>query len=392
MNKTVPACSSYLLKGPTIVGEHELFHEHVLQVVNDTIVGIVPADQLKSSSLPVIEFPSDHYLIPGMIDMHIHGASGADVMDGSLESLATISRTLFKTGTTRYLATTMTETTDHIDHALQTVYAFTQQPAAPDMARIAGVHLEGPFLSVKQMGAQQGSLIQNPSIALLDHWQTLAGGLIRQVTVAPEQPEALALIRHCQRQNVITSIGHTDATYAQAKAAIDAGATHATHLFNAMRGIHHREPGTVTAILLDERVVAELILDGFHLHPAIVQLTLKVKGKDCVVLVTDAMRAQCMGNGVFDLGGQAVTVRDGQARLANGVLAGSVLELNRALANILQFGGCSLVDAVAMVSMNPARQLGIAQQVGSLAVGKRADWVVLDAHYQVVKTGVTDLL
>jgi N-acetylglucosamine-6-phosphate deacetylase len=375
---------SYIVTGSKIYTEAGVLDHHALVVREGKIAAVVQQDAVPTD-LPVHRFSSDTHLIPGMIDMHIHGSNGADVMDGSLESLQTISQSLFKEGVTGYLATTMTETTENIERALATVKTSIEQPLNPNSAAILGIHLEGPFLSYKQMGAQQGELIRAPDIALFDRWQGIAGGHIRMVTIAPELTGAIPFIKHLVKSGVIASIGHTDATYEQTQAAIDAGATHATHLFNAMRGIHHREPGTVTALLLDDRVATEIIADGIHLNPAVIQLTVNIKGKDRLILVTDAMRAKCCGEGVFDLGGQAVTVHDGSARLANGVLAGSVLMMHQALMNMLRFTDCSLYDLVPMVSATPAKQLGKFDQLGSIAVGKAANWVVLDAHHQVVR-------
>ncbi len=377
---------SYVITGPKIYTDTVVLDNHTLVVCDNKIVAILERHSAAlPKDLPIHHFASEFHLIPGMIDMHIHGANGADVMDGTLESLDTIGHALFKEGVTGYLATTMTETTANIEQALATVKTAMTARVKPNHAKIMGIHLEGPFLSFKQMGAQQGELIRDPDIALFDRWQQIAGGHIRMVTVAPELPGAIPFIKHLVKSGVIASIGHTDATYAQTQAAIDAGATHATHLFNAMRGIHHREPGTVTALLLDERVVPEIIVDGIHLNPAVIQLTVNIKGKDRLILVTDAMRAKCCGEGVFDLGGQEVTVREGAARLSNGVLAGSVLTMNQALVNMLRFTRCSLSDLINMVSATPAKQLGAFAHVGSIAVGKAAEWVLLDQHYGVAK-------
>ena len=383
---------SYVVVGPTIYTAEGVLSDHALVVRDGIIVAMVEnSSALLPKELPVYTFPKNHHLMPGMIDMHIHGAKGADVMDATPAALEIIGQALFAEGATGYLATTMTETSDNIERALANVKTFMERAPKPNQARILGVHLEGPFLSRKQMGAQQGEWIQDPDIGLFDRWQTIAGGHIRVVTIAPELPGAIAFIEHLVRQGVVASIGHTDATYEQTQAAIEARAVHATHLFNAMRGIHHRQPGAATALLLDERMVPEIIADGIHLNPAVIQMTVKLKGAERLVLVTDAMRAKCCGEGVFDLGGQAVTVKQGEARLANGTLAGSILTMNQALVNMLRFTGCSLSDLICMSSTTPAKQLGLSHQLGVLAVGKIADWVVLDEQYQVQKVMRADI-
>ncbi len=378
----------FILTGPAICTESHVLLDHALVIQKGQIQKIMPREALEKNlklknSLPHLTYPSSYFVIPGMIDLHIHGSQGSDVMDGTVEALKTIQKSLVDKGVTGFLATTMTETKENILTALHTVDQAAHLPSSH--AEILGIHLEGPFLSEKRMGAQRGELICEPNIALFNCFQEASGHRIKKVTIAPEYPESLDLIRHLTSHHVCTSIGHTDATCHETQAAIDAGATQATHLFNAMRGVHHREPGPVTALLLDERVSTELILDGIHLAPEIVQLVLKIKGRERVLLVTDAMRAQCLGNGVFDLGGQPVTVKNGEARLENGVLAGSVLTLNHALRHMIEMTGCSLLDAVHMASSNPAKTLNLFDNRGSIAENKRADLVILNERYEVAQ-------
>ena len=376
--------NAYIIQGPTIYTESGVLKNHAMLVRENKIESFVEASKIPAN-LPVHKFPKDSHLIPGMIDMHIHGAKGADVMDGTVESLDIISAALYQEGVSGYLATTMTQTSENIEQALKTVREVMTRPLKSKHAEILGVHLEGPFLSVKHMGAQRGDLIRDPDIALFDRWQEISGGNIRMVTIAPELPNAIPFIKHLVQSGVIASIGHTDATYEQTQAGIDAGATHATHLFNAMRGIHHREPGTVSALLLDDRVAPELIVDGVHLTPAIVNLALKMKTPENIILVTDAMRAKCCGEGVFDLGGQSVTVKGAEARLTSGALAGSVLTLNQAIRNMRHFTNCSVSDLIHMVCTTPAKQLNRLNQRGTLAIGKKAEGVVLSAQLDVLR-------
>jgi N-acetylglucosamine-6-phosphate deacetylase len=370
-----------IISGARVYSENGILDSVAVSIDNGLIKGI---GAVSEDSAEVRKFPASYHLIPGFIDMHVHGAQGHDVMDATPEALAAIAKTLAAEGTTAFLATTMTADISQIDTALTAIRHYAQNANAG--AQILGVHLEGPFLAREKMGAQPGDKIISPDIKLMQQWEKISGNMIRLVTLAPEQPESIALITYLKKQKIISSIGHTNATYAETNTAIAAGSTHATHLFNAMRGIHQREPGTVTAVLLADTVTAELIVDGVHLHPAIVKLALQVKGKDKIILVTDSMRAKCMQDGCYDLGGQKVNVKDGHAQLADGTLAGSVLQMSSAIQNILKFTGCSLQDAVKMASENPAKSLNIFNRKGSIAPNKDADLVVLDKKLNVVLT------
>ncbi|HLG77541.1 MAG TPA: N-acetylglucosamine-6-phosphate deacetylase, partial [Ktedonobacteraceae bacterium] len=253
-------------------------------------------------------------------------------------------------------------------------------------AAILGAHLEGPFISSAKTGAQKEAHARTPDLKLIKHWQDTANDVIKLVTLAPELPGAMQFITALHNMGVIASIGHTNATYAEAVSAITAGCTQATHLFNAMRGLHQREPGTVGALLLAHEVMAELIVDGVHLHPAIVELALRLKSKDRLLLVTDAIRAKCLGDGSYELGGQMVTVTDNRAVLQDGTLAGSTLRMPQAIKNMMQFTKCSLADAIGMAAANPARVLKLSDHKGSIGVGKDADLVVMNASLDVVMT------
>ncbi len=335
----------------------------------------------------VLHFPSNYHLIPGRIDLHIHGAGGADFMDATPEALNKICTALVSEGTTSFLATTVTESATKIENALKNLYQYQQQESSKLGVEILGVHLEGPFISPKQIGAHQAKMILLPNLSLFDSWQTCSGNQIRLVTLAPEQPGAISLINHLIQRGVIAAIGHTDADFSTTELAINAGAHHATHLFNAMRGFHHRDPGCLGALLLDSRVTAELIVDGYHLHPAALHLALQTKGLSKIILVTDGMRAKCCAEeGEFELGGQSVIVKNGAARLSNGTLAGSILTMSKAVKNLLQLTQCSLQDSIILTSVNPAKALNIFDHKGSIAVGKDADLVVLNEEHDVVLT------
>lgn len=344
----------------------------------------IPTADLSNVSACRFQFPANYHLIPGRIDMHIHGAGGADFMDASFSAIQQIQTSLAAEGVTAVLATTISETPEKINQALKIIGNYCQTNYSG--VEILGVHLEGPFISPKQRGAHGETTLLAPDIALFNEWQNSSSHRIKLVTLAPELPNAIDFIQYLRSQNIIAAIGHTHADFSTTEKAISAGASYATHLFNAMRAFHHRDPGCVGAILLDHRVMAELILDGHHIHPAALNIALQNKGFSNLVLVTDGMRGKCCPEGSFELGGQTVIVEQGAARLKNGVLAGSILTMSQAVKNLLLFTGCRLQDAILMTSVNPARTLNIFDRKGSIACGKDADLVVLNEYYEVVVT------
>ncbi len=368
----------------TLSGLNVYTSDGVLQGASVVIQDGIIADIILTKPGQDISFPANYHLIPGLIDLHVHGMDGCDVMDANPEALTKISQALIRSGTTAFLATTMTASTQNIEKTLLAVREYMAVQHEAPGAIMLGVHLEGPFISPKKAGAQCADHILSPSIETLHHWQQLSENAIKLVTFAPELTNH-EFIAYLKKNNIIAALGHSDANYAETMHAMQQGCDYVTHLFNAMRGIHQREPGMVTAALLED-VWTELIVDGVHLHPAIVKLILKMKGMEKMVLVTDAMRATCLHNGVYDLGGQKVTVKENTATLSDGTLAGSVLRMPQAIKNMLQFTGCDLLDAVKMASENPAKVLGIFDKKGSIAIDKDADLVVLDEHFNVVMT------
>jgi len=312
------------------------------------------------------------------------------VMDANAEALQAIADTLLEEGVTGFLATTMTEALPDIEAALACCYEF--RASQRQGATLLGVHLEGPFLSQDYMGAQSGTHLRPPNPDLLQDWLKRFPNLIQLLTLAPELPGALDFITYAHSQNIRVSIGHTKANFEETIAGINAGASYATHLFNAMSGMHHREPGAAAALLVDDRVTAELIADGVHVAPAMLNLALKCKGSERLVLVTDAMRAKCLRAGTYDLGGQNVVVDDeGTARLErNGVLAGSTLKLNQALNNFQRFTKRPLTKLLAMVTSTPARLLaGTGTQAlagNGVHPGGRADLVVVTEQVDIIYT------
>lgn len=341
-------------------------------------IGAAPTDA------ETVALPEGAVVLPGFIDPHIHGAGGADAMDGTAAALATISETVAREGTTSFLATTMTESGEAILRALTAVRDCRETPGA----RLLGVHLEGPFISETYAGAQPREYIAAPDIDVFDRYQAASGGRIRIVTVAPEVPGADALIRHLAETGVVPSVGHSAAGVADVRRAIACGARSVTHTYNAQSPFRHREIGVAGSALLYDELNCELIADGIHVSPEAIRLLVKNKPRGKMTLITDAMRAKGCPDGVSELGGQTVYVKNGEARLADGTLAGSVLRMNDAVRRMVQVIGLPLTDAVDMATKNTAALLGISDSCGEIACGKRADFTVLDPDFGVLLTVV----
>ncbi|WJE14172.1 N-acetylglucosamine-6-phosphate deacetylase [Halobacillus sp. ACCC02827] len=325
-------------------------------------------------------------LVPGFIDVHVHGAAGHDVMDASREALEGMALKLTEEGTTAFLATTMTQSKEAIEKALENAGDYIKYGQTPGNAEVIGIHLEGPFINENKAGAQPVEHIIPPSATLFDKWQEVSRGNIRLVTMDPESEAGLELCRHLSSVGVTASIGHSEATFDQAVKAADHGASHVTHLFNQMSGFHHREPGIVGAAFLDKRLKVEIIADYIHVHPEAVRAAYQMIGPDRLILITDAMRAKCLKDGTYDLGGQSVYVSGKEARLEDGTLAGSILRLEEAAEKIKKAMKMSWHDFVRITSLNAAEQTGVADKKGTITVGKDADIVLLDDQTQVSMT------
>ena len=327
----------------------------------------------------------DAALAPGFIDVHIHGGGGHDVMEGSAEALRAVEAQLGKTGVTSYLATTVTASVEKTIDSLSRIGEWIEQHRfSSGSATPIGIHLEGPFISHAKRGVHPPAFIQPPSTELFDRLFDASLGTVRLMTVAPEGVGAEAMILHASEKDVAVSVGHSDATFEQTRKAIDAGARHATHTFNAMRPLDHREPGILGAVLADENLSAEIIADGIHVHPEMVKMFVRAKGVDRAVLVTDGISATGMGDGEYQLGGFKVTVSGNRCEL-EGRLAGSVLTLDAAVRNALQFADLTLHEAVRMATYNPARLLGL-QDRGEIKAGAIADLNVLTNQGFVQRT------
>ena len=312
------------------------------------------------------------YVSPGLIDVHVHGSCGADTMDQSVEAVETISEGIVKNGVTSFLPTTMTMSAEDIYRALNVIRECMNKEF--DGAKVMGAHMEGPFINAVYKGAQPEQYIVKPSYQFIENYTDV----IKLVSYAPEMDEGYSFTKEVKEKTDITlSMGHTNATYRQAMEAIEQGVSHVTHLFNAMTPLNHREPGVVGAALTSD-CYCEMIADKIHINKDLFQFVLDNKGNDKVVLITDSMRAGCMKDGKYDLGGQDVYVKDGAARLESGNLAGSVLTLNKAVYNFMQNTNATINEAIHMASLNPAKSIGIDSYKGSLEIGKDADISIFD--------------
>jgi len=329
---------------------------------------------------------TEHTAIPGFVDVHIHGAGGRDVMEGDETALSTIAARLAAFGTTSLLATTVTAAVDDTCRAIEGIsrYISTQYQTDQARAEILGIHFEGPFLSKDRRGVHPPEFLQQPSAELLQRFLQAASGNARILTIAPELLGAMPCIDAARSLGMVVSIGHTDATYEQARAAVAHGAHHATHVYNAMRPFSHRDPGVIGAVLTTPEVTAELIADGVHVDEIAMKVLLQAKGASGVILISDGISATGMPDGKYMLGGLEVTVTGGVCRNAEGRLAGSTLTLDRALRNIVKLG-IPLADAVKMLTLNPATLLGIEFKKGALRTGADADIVLLNDGLEIVK-------
>ncbi|MGV6972459.1 N-acetylglucosamine-6-phosphate deacetylase [Bacillus halotolerans] len=377
---------SLLLSGISIVTENEVIKNGYVGV-KDGKISAVSTERPKEQYAKEIQGPKDAVLLPGLIDIHIHGGYGADTMDASFSALDAMSSRLPEEGTTSFLATTITQEHGQISQALVNARDWKSAEESSSLgAELIGIHLEGPFVSPKRAGAQPKEWIRPSDLALFKKWQQEAGGLIKIVTLAPEEDQQFELIRYLKDESIIASMGHTDADSALLLEAFEAGASHMTHLYNAMSPFHHREPGVIGTALAHEGYVTELIADGIHSHPLAAKLAFLAKGSSKLILITDSMRAKGLKDGVYEFGGQSVTVKGKTALLPDGTLAGSILKMNEGARHMRAFTNCSWTDIANITSANAAKQLGIFDRKGSITEGKDADLVIVSSECEVLLT------
>ncbi|MGW7056698.1 N-acetylglucosamine-6-phosphate deacetylase [Streptomyces sp. NPDC054887] len=361
--------ASKVLSGARVVLPTGTVENGRVIVEGERIAGAAPADA------PSLDL-SGHWIVPGFVDMHVHGGGGASFTSGTAEDVLRGVRTHREHGTTTIAASTVTGEMDVLARQAALLSELVQQ------GDLAGIHFEGPFISPCRKGAHSEDLLRDPDPAEVRKLIDAAHGTAKMVTLATELPGGIDSVRLLAEHGVIAAIGHTDATYEQTVEAVEAGATVATHLYNAMPALGHRTPGPIAALLEDERITVELINDGTHLHPAALELAYHRAGPDRVAFITDAMDAAGFGDGMYDLGPLAVEVRDGVARLVDGgSIAGSTLTLDTAFKRAVTVDRLPVEDVVRSISANPARLLGVDDRVGSLEPGKDADLVVLDADF-----------
>ncbi|MGD0738457.1 MAG: N-acetylglucosamine-6-phosphate deacetylase [Terracidiphilus sp.] len=376
-----------MVQGPTVLTARRLYdgshlHEHPIVILDGGRIASIStrATSAVPAGAPILDFPAAT-LAPSFFDVHIHGAAGHDAMEATPAALAAIGKFLASRGTAHFLATTVTAPVDATLRAVAGLAKLIARPPTAGAAIPLGIHLEGPFLSHAKRGVHPTEFLLEPDIDLFDRIYDAAEGHVRLMTIAPELPGAPDLAAHAVARGVRVSVGHSNATAVETRAAIAAGATSATHTFNAMRPLDHREPGILGTVLTDDSLFAELICDGIHSAPEMTKLWWRAKGPNRAILVTDAMSATGMPDGEYRLGGLTVQVANGRA-MSDGVLAGSVLTLDRALANFLAFTGATLEQGLRLLTGNPAALTGFQAEAGSLAPGSPANLVAVtpDGH------------
>lgn len=352
-------------------------------IYEEKIIDIIDEDKVDNYKVSEIIDAKGQYISPGFIDIHIHGSGGCDTMDGSIKALQVISRAIARYGVTGFLPTTMTMDKEHIYGAFEVIRALMN--IKMEGASVLGCHMEGPFINEKYKGAQNPEYIIKPDFNFIKDYLDI----IKIITIAPEKDKDQSFIKNMKNyKEVVISMGHTNATYEEAIKSIEMGVSHAAHIFNAMSPLNHREPGVVGAVF-KTNITCEIIADTIHVHPGIFDMLKAIKGMDRLILITDAMRAGCMKEGIYDLGGQEVVVKDNSARLRSGALAGSVLTLNNAVKNMYEHSTLEIFEAVKMASLNPAKVIGIDKHKGSLAIGKDSDIIIFNKDFQVLKTIVS---
>jgi len=363
-----------------IVTPQGIIEEGTLTIADGRILSIEAGRSHNSPGIDVLD-GKGLTALPGFLDLHIHGGGGSDTMDAfASDALKNILRTHANFGTTGLLLTTMTQSQELISHALAVATQAVKQGKefCPEGAQALGIHLEGPYISPKRPGAQPAEYVRDYDEDEFGRWLEIVSGTMKRITIAPERPGGTELLAACRNAGIVVSLGHTDATSAEALDALAKGATSATHLYNAMPPLHHRTPGATAIFLTDNRAMVEIIADGHHVAPEMIDLALRSKGVEGVILITDAMAGAGSGDGQYDLGGNAVTVGDGKAVLADGTLAGSILTMVQALRNVRAwFPRLSWNDLALLTSGNAARHMGW-ENKGRIAPGADADIVLLD--------------
>lgn len=377
----IPTTECFYLYTKSVYTEHSIESSRYILIDKGVFQGIYT--QVENNEIPIIYFDQYH-AIPGLLDLHIHGRNGADVMDATPEAINTISQSLVQHGVVGFLATTVTSTWDNTLAAFSNIAKSYQ--SQPRGAQVLGAYNEGLFFTEDHKGAHDEQYFQPLTQENIDAIVTAAKGALKVVALAPELPNSDTIIRYLNSIGVKTMLGHTNANFQQTSDALKAGACGGVHVFNGMKGIHHREPGCTGAVLHDKNAYVEVIADGIHLHPTILDLVHRLKGTEKMGLVSDCIVAGGMPDGKYSLGMLEVIVEKGIARTKEGALAGSTLTLEEAILNITTLTNIPALDAVNMASLSPAKFLGIEDSLGSISVGKRACLAIVDDNFNVKAT------
>ena len=370
-----------LIKNINIITPYEVLKDYGV-IINDGVITKVDLEERLIDSNELVIDGQGNYLSPGFIDIHNHGNSGSDVMDGDENSLDKMGAYHLSNGITSYLGTVITSSYEDMVNAMKNMCNYNNKD---DKAQLIGVHLEGPFFDKSKKGAQPEKYIKAPDLEEIKAILDITKDKMKMVSLAPELEGALEVIEYLSKKGVTAAVAHTNATYDQAIGGINAGITVATHLYNGMRSFNHREPGVIGAVLNDDRVFCEIIYDRYHLHDGAVHIALKMKGYDKIILVSDAMRAAGLPDGEYTLGIQKVNVVDGAARIESGNLAGSTLNLRQGVYNMIKYLNIPIHQVVKMASLNPAKAINMDDKLGSIDVGKRADLLLFDQDINIKK-------
>lgn len=368
-----------LFKNIKLITPWEVLNDYGVLINNGKIVNIELVKNIELKSINEVVDGKGLYLSPGFIDIHNHGNSGYDFMDATNEALENISKYHLENGVTSFLGTIITQSYDKMVDAADNIAKYKNHKSS----QLLGIHFEGPFFSFNKKGAQPKEFIKEVSMPFVEKIVGLYGEKLKMISIAPEKENATEAIGYLKDNNIVVAMAHTDATYTEAIKGIDSGATIATHFYNGMRNFSHREPGIIGASLTDDRVFCEVIYDRIHIHDIAVKIALKMKNKDRIVLISDSMRATGLNDGIYELGGQEVIVKEGAARLKDGSLAGSTLNLRTAVYNMVKYLNITICDAVRMASLTPAKAIKIDKKKGSIEIGKDADFIMFDEDINI---------
>lgn len=377
-----------LIRNAKIITPYEIMENHGLVIENGKIVDFIEKRYIKENIFDEIIDAKGNYLSPGFIDIHCHGAFGFDVMEENFAALDNIAKFHIKNGVTGFFAAVMTAPLEKIKRSVKNIAAYIlsqkEKNVPKEKAQLLGIYLEGPYFSISKRGAQPEEFLRKPNKEELKSILKDSMNFVKVVSIAPELDGSDEVLKLLRNEEVVIAIGHSDAKNDEAKRAISFGVNLATHIFNGMRNFSHREPGIVGAVLSDDRIYCELIADCIHVHPVVINLLVKVKGIEKIILISDSMMATGLSDGDYTLSGQKVKVENGVATLLNGTLAGSTLTLNKAIYNMVYRVGVSLQDAVRMATLNPAKALGLSGK-GSIEIGNDADLVIFDEKINILR-------